>query len=165
MNILMLSDLYPPFLGGIERHVQSLSRALSERGHKVVICTIGRQDLPRYEREGEVEVHRWEGMFQKVPFLFRDPARKWHPPVSDWRIGKGLAQLIEKVNPDIIHAHGWIVYSALALERGAGIPLAFTIHVHRAGAYVLDKFLSNQLCLPPRRALIARVRALTASST
>lgn len=61
MKIVMLSDLYPPFSGGIEMHVQSLSRELSERGHRVTVYTIGRRDLPRYEDEGGVKIHRLAG--------------------------------------------------------------------------------------------------------
>jgi glycosyltransferase involved in cell wall biosynthesis len=131
MKILMLSDLYSPFLGGIERHVQSLSKALGVRGHKVVVGTIGGRGLPRYEEEGQVEVHRLEGIFQRVPFVSRDTGRKWHPPARNRWIGKKLAEIIEEESPDIIHAHGWIVYSAANLRRRYKIPLVYTIHDYR----------------------------------
>jgi glycosyltransferase involved in cell wall biosynthesis len=131
MKILMLSDLYPPFLGGIETHTQSLSKGLSQRGHEVIVCTTGWRDLPRYEEENSVRIYRLEGLFQRIPFLFKDPARRWHPPALDWLISKRLAQIIERNRPDIIHAHGWIVYSVLPLKKDFKIPLVYTIHDYR----------------------------------
>ena len=123
MKIMMLSDLYPPFQGGIEAHVESLSNQLSKRGHEVFVCTIGRLDLPDYEVKNGVKIYRLEGLFQRIPFLFKDPARKWHPPARDWLISKRLAQIIEKERPDIIHAHGWMVYSIIPLKKRFKIPL------------------------------------------
>jgi len=131
MKIMMLSDLYPPFQGGIEAHVESLSNQLSKRGHEVHVCTIGRRDLPDYEEKNGVRIYRLDGLFQKIPFLFKDPARKWHPPARDWLISKRLAQIIEKERPDIIHAHGWMVYSIIPLKRRFKIPLVYTLHDYR----------------------------------
>ena len=76
MKILMLVDFYPPFLGGIEFHVQWLSHDLVRRGHEVTVCTIGTPDLPGYEEDGGVKIHRLRGFFQKVPFLHRNRARR-----------------------------------------------------------------------------------------
>ena len=131
MKIMMLSDLYGPFQGGIETHVESLSNQLSERGHEVFVCTIGRRGLPAYEKKNGVRIYRLEGLFQRVPFLFKDPARRWHPPALDWIISKRLAQIIEKERPDVIHAHGWMVYSMLPLKRRFKIPLVYTLHDYR----------------------------------
>jgi glycosyltransferase involved in cell wall biosynthesis len=131
MKIMMLSDLYPPFQGGIEAHVEALSNQLSERGHEVFVCTIGRRDLPDYEEKNGVKIYRIEGLFQRIPFLFKDPARRWHPPALDWLISKRLARIIERERPDIIHAHGWMVYSVLPLKRRFKIPLVYTLHDYR----------------------------------
>ena len=131
MKIMMLSDLYAPFQGGIETHVESLSNQLRERGHEVFVCTIGRRDLPHYEKKNGVRIYRLDGLFQKIPFLFKDPARRWHPPARDWLISKRLAQIIERERPDIIHAHGWMVYSVLPLKKGFKIPLVYTMHDYR----------------------------------
>lgn len=131
MKIMMLSDLYAPFQGGIETHVESLSNQLGKRGHEVFVCTIGRRDLPDYEEKNGVRIYRLDGLFQKIPFLFKDPARRWHPPGRDWLISKRLVQIIERERPDIIHAHGWMVYSALPLKKGFKIPLVYTMHDYR----------------------------------
>lgn len=68
MKVLMLADLYPPTMGGGERHVQALSRELAKGGHRVNVCTIGHPSLPRYEEENGVKVYRLEGVFQNVPY-------------------------------------------------------------------------------------------------
>ena len=44
MRILMISDFYHPVLGGVEKHVRSLSTALVERGHHVAVATLQRDD-------------------------------------------------------------------------------------------------------------------------
>lgn len=39
LSILMVSDFFPPALGGVETHAFELSLALSRRGHKVTVLT------------------------------------------------------------------------------------------------------------------------------
>jgi len=145
----MLSDLYPPFLGGVETHVKSLSKQLSERGHEVNVCTIGQRNLPAYEEENGVKVYRLEGLFQKIPFLYRDPTRKGHPPIRDWLISKKLARIIEQEGSDIIHAHGWMVYSALPLKKGFKIPLVYTAHGYRLFCPKMTLMKENAICDNP----------------
>jgi len=128
MKVLMLSDLYTPVIGGGERHVQLLSREFVKRGHEVVVCTIGHPSLSRYEEENDVKVCRLEGIFQKLTFLFKDPTRRWHPPTSDWLVSKKLDQIVFKEKPDIVHAHGRILYSMLTLRSKHDIPLIVTLH-------------------------------------
>jgi len=128
MKILMLSDLYPPTLGGMEKHVQALSRELAKRGHQVIVCTTGLPDLPKYEEEKGVKIERLQGFFQRIPFMYRDPRKRFHPPTEDWSLVKQLRQIVQRQRPDIIHAHGWILYSALPLRRDFSIPLLATLH-------------------------------------
>jgi glycosyltransferase involved in cell wall biosynthesis len=131
VKILMLSSLYFPLLGGIVTSVRSISSELSKRGHDVIIGTVRQRDLPAYEEKDGVKVYRLDGLFQKIPFLFRDPTRKWHPPAQDWLITRKLAAIIKREKPDIIHAHDWILYSALPLKRNFDIPLL--LHLHGTG--------------------------------
>ena len=149
MRILMLSDLYSPLVGGVEIHVQSLSKQLSKRGHEVIVCTIGQQNLPAYEEENGVKIYRLEGLFQKIPFLYRDPTRKGHPPMQDWLIRGKLAQIIREERPDIIHAHGWMVYSALPLKKGFKIPLVYTAHGYRLFCPKMTLMKNNAICDDP----------------
>ncbi len=149
MKILMLSDLYPPIIGGGERHVQSLSGELSKRGHEVTVCTIGHRGLPEYEEEGGVKLHRLEGLFQKIPLLFKDPTRRLHPPVRDWLITNHLRHTLEEVRPDIIHAHGRILYSALALRKRFDIPIVVTLHGYALLCPKTNLMRGNAVCDKP----------------
>jgi glycosyltransferase involved in cell wall biosynthesis len=166
----MLSDLYPPLLGGIERHAQALSRGLSQRGHEIIICTTRQHDLAKYEEEEGIKIHRLSSFFQMVPFLYKDPRRKWHPPTRDWQITSKLAQIMEQEKPNIIHAHGWILYSALPLKQKLRIPLVVTLHCYdlfcpkkiwMRGNVICDKPLTID-CITCLRKPYGLVRALLA---
>ncbi len=128
MKILMLTDSYPPRIDGGGRHVQLLGKQLAKRGHRVIVFTIGYPDLPKYAEENGVKVYRLAGLFQRIPFLFKDPALKWPPPTGDWLITRELRRIVEKEKPDIIHAHGGIVFSVLPLKKSLKIPLVTTLH-------------------------------------
>ena len=71
MKILMLSDFYPPVIGGTETYVQLLSEGLTNRGHKVVVCTIGHENLPNFRVENGVKVFRFRGFSREFPFSLR----------------------------------------------------------------------------------------------
>jgi glycosyltransferase involved in cell wall biosynthesis len=149
MKILMLSDFYPPVIGGMERHVQLLSEGLTKRGHKVTVCTVGHKHLPVFRVENGVKVFRFRGFFQRIPFLFKDLERKYHPPIRDWMITKKIGKLIETEKPDIIHAHGWITYSVLPLKKKLTIPLVVTLHDY---GFVCPKRIlmnGNEICEEP----------------
>lgn len=42
----------------------------------------------------------------------------FHPPWPDLEFRRGLDAVLREFRPDLIHAHGWSVYSAAALGRG-----------------------------------------------
>jgi len=122
VKILMLADDYPPLSRGGGRSVQLLSRELSRRGYEVIVCTKGHQDLPKYEQEDSVKIHRVQGFFHRIPFIYRG----FHPPTKDWIIARRLRRIIQEERPDVIHAHGRMLYSTIALKRDPKIPLLAT---------------------------------------
>ena len=128
MTTLTLSDFYPPILGGLANHVQVVSTELSKRGHEVVIGTLLQLDLPKCEEKDGCKIYRLEGFFQKVPFLYKDPKRKIHAPAQDWLLTRKLAQLINQEKPDVVHSHGWILYSVPPVVKELKIPLVTTLH-------------------------------------
>lgn len=126
----MLSDMYfPTTIGGAPEAIRSLSRGLIKRGHEVVICAVGDKCLPDYD--GQIKVHWVEGFFQKVPFLYRGLTVKWPPPAQDWLFTRAIREVIEREKPDIIHSHGYILYSVLPLKRDLKLSLVHTIHGYR----------------------------------
>ena len=76
MRILMISQFYPPVVGGIEFHVSTLARVLVERGHDVAVATLA----PSPEGTGPdgVTVHRLGGIAQRISALHATDRR--HAP-------------------------------------------------------------------------------------
>ena len=145
----MISDFYPPFIGGMYRYVQTLSRALVKRGHEVVVCTSGNKYLDSCEEDQGVKVIRFEGFFQKIPFLFKDLNEKHPPPFQDFLVSQKLRRIIRREKPDIIHCHGWILYSVLPLKKEIEVPLVVTIHSY---GYLCPKkslLNKNKICVEP----------------
>ena len=129
VRILMVSEFFPPVMGGMERHVEGLCRALAARGHTVKVATLGWKGMvPREYRDG-YEVHRIVGLFQVMGRLYSSRERRFHPPLVDPVIAKTIATMIKNFRPDVIHCHGWMTYSAIRAKENFGrIPLIVTLH-------------------------------------
>ena len=86
MRVLMVTDFYDPYVGGVEQHVRSLSHALVRRGHHVAVATLWTpRSGPRLDDDGPVTVHRVASIGSRVPRLFASADRPWAPPVLDPR--------------------------------------------------------------------------------
>jgi glycosyltransferase involved in cell wall biosynthesis len=128
MRILMLTQFYPPIVGGEERHVRNLAAKLAARGHSVNVMTMWYPGSPEYEMDGEVGVHRVRGSFQRFAGLFKEHERRHAPPFPDPELVAALSRLIRKLNPDVVHAHNWIFASFLPLKRWSKARLVVTLH-------------------------------------
>jgi glycosyltransferase involved in cell wall biosynthesis len=128
MRILLLSDLYPPIIGGLERHVQTLGRSLARRGHEVTVATLWHEGLPEEEVVEGVAIHRVHGLFQRFAGAFEDPARRYAPPVPDPGVVSALRRIVHDTRPDIVHAHNWMVHSYLPLKPLSGARLILSLH-------------------------------------
>jgi glycosyltransferase involved in cell wall biosynthesis len=130
MRVLMLTQFYPPFIGGEERHVHTLSTRLAARGHEVAVATIGGPDLPAYADEQGVRVHRLSGTMQRAGWLFSDSARRHVPPFPDPELALALRRIVAQARPHIVHAHNWMLHSFLPLKPWSGAKLVLTVHDH-----------------------------------
>lgn len=116
MRILQIAPFYPPHVGGIEFHVEALSRKLVEAGHEVVVYT---SNVPRRrtcEVINGVEVCRFGSLFS---------------PLNNPVMPAMLLRLIRGGNFDVIHAHGYLHLSSnfSAMQRRlGGCPLVLTSH-------------------------------------
>jgi glycosyltransferase involved in cell wall biosynthesis len=115
VRLIELTDLYPPAIGGLERSVALLSAGLSGHGHEVHVVTSAIPGAPALERSAGVTVHRLPMLYQRLaPRLSLDASRPFHPPAPDPLFRRQLAELVQRVKPDVIHAHTWSVFSCLA---------------------------------------------------
>jgi glycosyltransferase involved in cell wall biosynthesis len=128
MRILMLTELYPPVIGGLEMHVKHLSLELARRGHRVQIATSWYPGLPAYAVEDGVEVRRLRGTTHRLPWLYADPRRSYAPPLPDPEMTGALGTLVRQFKPDVVHAHNWMIHSYLPHLRRNGPPLVRTLH-------------------------------------
>src|SRR5215217_1744647 len=87
VRILMLTQFYPPYIGGEERHVRNLSASLAARGHSVAVATLGNSDLPDFELDQDVRVYRIRGTLQRAEWLFSESGRRHAPPFPDPELG------------------------------------------------------------------------------
>lgn len=128
MRILMVSQFYPPVIGGEERAVHDLSSALARRGHDVAVATLWHDDGPRVDREGDVRVHRIRSATGRLRWLHRDPERRHVPPLPDPEAVLGLRRVIRRERPEIVHAHDWLSYSLLPLPEATRNPIVMSLH-------------------------------------
>jgi glycosyltransferase involved in cell wall biosynthesis len=151
MRILLLSQFYPPVIGGEERHVRNLGAALAQRGHDVVVGTTMHPGSPDVDTDGAVRIHRLRGTLQRLPIIHADSERRHAPPFPDPELVLALKRLVAQEKPDIVHAHNWIYASFLPLKPFSGAPLVVTLHDY--GLVCAKKnfmYLGADLCSNPK---------------
>jgi glycosyltransferase involved in cell wall biosynthesis len=124
VRIVQLTDFYRPTIGGLERHVETLSRESASRGHDVTVITLRTGDRPEREDIDGVHVIRIQGWSSKVSRLYADASRPFHPTFPDPGAMAALRARIAECEPDIVHSHSWLEYSYFPLveptPRGPG---------------------------------------------
>lgn len=130
MRILMLTQFYPPYIGGEERHVRNLSAGLVARGHRVAVATLGNPQLPAFEEDQGVRVYRISGTMQRVTWLFSEASRRHAPPFPDPELTLALRRIVAQERPEIVHAHNWLARSFLPLKAWSGARMVLTVHDH-----------------------------------
>lgn len=126
MRILLLAQLYPPVIGGEERHVRNLAVALAARGHEVHVGTLDAGMAPL--RDPGVTVHLLDHVGRRAPGLYPTADRPLAVPVPDPWTTRDLARLVRTVGPDVVHAHNWVVSSYLPLPAARRLPLLLSLH-------------------------------------
>jgi glycosyltransferase involved in cell wall biosynthesis len=126
----MVTDFYPPLLGGVEVVVRNLALGLAGRGHEVSVATIQADGLAGQENDGPVRVHRVRCSTQRFGGLFSQ-RRPWAPPTPDPEARKALRRLIMREKPDVVHGHDWLARSCLtALGRRRRPAFLMSLHYY-----------------------------------
>src|SRR5450830_96108 len=98
LRVLLLSDYYPPFIGGGHRQSQLLAWQLSQRGHSVDVATIWSPGQPTQETdELWVTVHRIKQMRTVLPVSQDDSSQRHPTPFSDPVTVNELSRLITRL--------------------------------------------------------------------
>jgi glycosyltransferase involved in cell wall biosynthesis len=149
MRILMISDFYHPVLGGVEKHVRSLSTALVERGHHVAVATLQCDDFPSFEVDQGVHVHRIRGSAQRLAGLFSHPDRPWAPPLPDPELLWSLRRIVAKEQPDIVHGHDWLARSYVPLKSRSRARFLITLHYYTLSCAKKSLMYNGHPCSGP----------------
>ncbi len=131
LRICMLTDCYPPAIGGIEAHVYSLAAQLAHQGQHVEVVTHRAHRSATAEAWGQdavdaslpnVLVHRLDGLVVSV---------RGEDPVLDPRAVHRVGGLLRAGQYDIIHGHSFgslLSLAGLRLGRRMGLPTVVTKH-------------------------------------
>ena len=116
MNILMMTNTYTPFVGGVERSVETFTEEYRRMGHKVVIVAPTYEDMPERE-EGVIRIPAIQH-FNGTDFSVRLP------------IPGMLSSALSDFEPDIVHSHHPYLIGDTARRVAAKhhTPLVFTFH-------------------------------------
>ncbi|MFT3894507.1 MAG: glycosyltransferase family 4 protein [Anaerolineales bacterium] len=111
IKVAMIAQDYLPLLGGAERQIAALAPLLKERGVEVQVLTRRYKGLAPFERMGDVPVYRL-------------PVLKTKALASLAFTLTGIP-LIRRLRPDILHAHGLLSPTTMAVmaKRLWGIPI------------------------------------------
>ena len=114
----------------LELAIAALIRGQVSRGRVVAVATPLHPDAAAREDLDGAQVHRLPMAMARVPRAYLDPTHVFFPPVPDPRFARAVGNLIKRFRPDVIHAHGWILYSLLGAARRARVPVVATAHDH-----------------------------------
>jgi len=153
MNILMVTNEFPPRIGGIQTHVYELSKALVKLGHQVCVLTRLRDtSLPQAETREGINIFRCKLVDSHL--------------VYNWQLRRKLRDLISTFNIEIVHVHGM---RPLVASKNLGVPVIFTNHTSsfikrsQQGKNIQQKMLKQleaaSIVLAPSQILVEQTRA------
>jgi glycosyltransferase involved in cell wall biosynthesis len=149
MRILMLSQFYAPIIGGEEQHVRNLSHKLAARGHHVAVATLHQRGLPQTELDGAVRLYRVPSLTQRAAWLYSDAERAHAAPLPDPETVLGLKAVVEREQPDIVHAHNWLLHAYLPLRMFSRRPFVVTLHDYSLACATKRLVRQGQPCTGP----------------
>jgi len=119
VRITFVVNNYPPRVGGVENHVASLARHLTQQGHEVVVHTLTDGSTGRSDETG-VTVIRW-GELLTIGGLLGFPT-----PAAAWGIWRGVRESRSTVS---VHTRFFpLTWLGAAAARSAHLPLILTEH-------------------------------------
>lgn len=136
MNILMVTNNFTPYTGGVVSSIRALVDELQRSGHSVMLVTLdftGEHDDPSWVKR----------IYCPIRFMY-----KTNHMAIPWRAKGQIAQIMDAYRPDIVHVHHPFLLGSIAykLARSKQIPVIFTYHtIYEAYAHyvpLLPRFLT-----------------------
>jgi len=148
MRILMVTDFYPPLVGGVEVVVSALARGLSRRGHEVSVATIGTNGAAPLSVDDGIRIHRIQLTAARVDALFTQ-RRPWAPPVPDPEAVAALRRIVRDERPHVVHGHDWLARSFIPLKRGARAAFVMSLHYYTSTCAKKSLMYRGEPCAGP----------------
>lgn len=156
-RVLHVTDSFLPNTGGLEQAVATVVRTQFEHGRVTAVATVRHPDAPPVQDMDGVAIHRLPMTLARVPGAHAVPGRHFFPPLPDPAFSRALARLLARFRPDIVHVHGWVLYSVLGPARKAGVPVVATAHDYgQVCATKTMRYLDDQPCDGPGLAKCVR---------
>ncbi|MEO7019580.1 MAG: glycosyltransferase [Ktedonobacteraceae bacterium] len=120
MRIMIVTDQYPPMVGGVPTVTRQLALDFANRGHQIWVVAPSYGSRDSYRVEQKVRVYRFSSF-------------EW-PTYGDLRIAFlpfiPIRKLLKKADPDIIHIHSPVVLGNIAQMMAGGLrkPVIVTNH-------------------------------------
>jgi glycosyltransferase involved in cell wall biosynthesis/GT2 family glycosyltransferase len=146
LRVLLVTDSYPPLVGGATFWSQQVAREMSKRGHEVTLATTWQPDTPAFEEDGTVAVHRLRDLTSRVPGISADPYRHNPPPFPDPEAVLRLRRLIKRTKPDLVHSYGWLTHSVAAALLGTDVPLLVSTQDYGNVCALRTLFRHGEIC-------------------
>jgi glycosyltransferase involved in cell wall biosynthesis len=123
LRLLIVSDHYPPAIGGAERQTRLLGQIFRARGDEVAIAVPWYKGAASVHDDDGVTVHRVRQLRTVLPRLVRDSGQRHAPPFPDPVTVRDLRRVIRSFEPNLVHSHGWMTYSCALALRSRETPL------------------------------------------
>ena len=118
MNVLLMSNTYTPFVGGVERSIRSLALGLRQEGHRAVVVAPTFPNMPANEHD-----------VVRVPAIQRFNGTDFSVQLP---VPGVLSRLLSEWRPDVIHSHHPYLIGDTAMRLAARFqcPIVFTFHTY-----------------------------------
>jgi glycosyltransferase involved in cell wall biosynthesis len=132
VRVLMITNSYPPVLGGLQTAAHNIARGLVRRGHEVrVVSQRHPLNLPARETMDGVRVQRWVCLSSDPHDLVRGQVGSflggvWLSPV----IGRRLVRLMDSFHPDVVNAHFPEAFVPFLLRLRRQVPYRLVVSLH-----------------------------------
>jgi glycosyltransferase involved in cell wall biosynthesis len=146
LRVLLVTDSFPPLVGGATFWSQQVAREMSKRGHEVTLATTWQPNTPAFEEDGDVAVHRLRDLTSRVPGISADPYRHNPPPFPDPEAVLRLRRLIKRTKPDLVHSYGWLTHSVAAALLGSDVPLLVSTQDYGNICALRTLFRHGEIC-------------------
>ncbi len=150
MRILLVTDFYHPYSGGVENHVRAVAAELAERDHRVAVASLspppGQQ---RSATDGEVELFTVHHSAERIGAWFSHADRPWAPPFPDPLAIRDLRTVVDEFKPDLIHGHDWLARSVLPSVVSGGIPIVNSLHYYTRNCAKKTLWRDDEVCGGP----------------